>query len=122
MMKDLDINTDSIYGQQIATALENPEELSAQDELAELTTRKERKTYSAQEVMEALNTGKTAGKKGMKLPRINLAFQKDVYDYVKTMANVRGETLTDFINHELRKSMEENAEIYKKAIEFRNSF
>ena len=64
---------------------------------------------------------KTSGHKGVKLPRINVAFAPDTYEYIQTMAQVRGETMTRFIDHIIRRSMEENAETYAKAIEFRNS-
>ena len=36
--------------------------------------RKPRKTYTAQEAQAALESNSTAGKKGVKLPRINMAF------------------------------------------------
>lgn len=64
----------------------------------------------------------TAGRKGAKLPRMNIAFAPEIYDYIQTMSRVRGETLTDFVNHVLRQSMDDYADIYKKAQEFRNSF
>ena len=64
---------------------------------------------------------KTTGRKGVKLPRINLAFAPDTYEYVQTMARVRGETLTTFVNLAIREHMKEHADIYKKAIEFKNS-
>lgn len=84
--------------------------------------RKERKTYTQAKKDEYQATLRTAGRKGCKLPRINLAFAPDLYDYVRTMARARGETITDFCNHVLRQSMEENQEVYEKAIEFRKSF
>lgn len=107
------INTGRIYDT-LAEATADPEQAQAK-------TRKDRKTYTGQEAMELIQNGQTAGRKGLKMPRINLAFSPDVYEYIKTMAQVRGETLTDFVNHILRQSMTDNAEIYKKAIEFKNS-
>ena len=83
--------------------------------------RKDRKTYQQDEAAAFTAQGKTSGRKGLKLPRINVAFAPDLYEYVRTMARVRGETLTDFVNDVLRQSMTENAEIYAKAIEFKNS-
>ena len=95
----------------LAEALATPEE----------PARKDRKTYTDAEAAQFLAEGQTSGRKGMKLPRINVAFTPEVYNYVRTMARVRGETLTDFINHVLRQSMDGNAEVYAKAQEFKNS-
>lgn len=87
----------------------------------EPATRKERKTYTDTEAAELLAQYKTSGRKGLELPRINVAFAPDLYMYVRTMARVRGESYTDFINHVLRQSMAENAEVYEQAIQFKNS-
>ena len=83
--------------------------------------RKERKTYTEQETTEALRNRRTAGKKGLKLPRINVGFTPDVYDYIQTMARVRGETMSDFVNYILRQYMDDNRDLYDRAREFRNS-
>ena len=64
---------------------------------------------------------KTTGRKGVKLPRINLAFSPDVYDYVRTMSKASGLTYTEFINRILQDHMESHADTYKQAIKFRNS-
>ncbi len=101
------INTDPVY-----------------DTIAEATreARKERKIYTEQEAQEFKENLQTSGRKGVKLPRINLAFSPETYDYIKTMSRARGETLTDFVNHVLKLSLEENRDVYEKALEFRNSF
>ncbi len=83
--------------------------------------RARKQTYTEEETQELLMTMKTVGHKGVKLPRINVAFAPDVYNYITIMAQVRGQTTTQFINHVLRLNMEENRAIYEKAIEFRNS-
>lgn len=85
------------------------------------TARKPRKTYTEQEKAEFLRTLNTAGKKGVKLPRINLAFSPEVYEFIKTMSRVRGENLTEFVNMVLQEYMEEHRDIYEKAVEFKNS-
>ena len=84
--------------------------------------RKPRKTYSKQEAQELLQTMDTSGRKGLKLPRINLAFAPDVYEYCRTMSCVRGQNMTEFINYCMRQNMEQHMDIYKKALEFRDSF
>lgn len=83
--------------------------------------RKERKTYSDEEKAIFISSGETSGHKGCKMPRINMAFDPDLYDYVRTMATVRGETMTAFVNHVLRESMRQNKTTYSKAIAFRKS-
>lgn len=103
------VNTGRVYNA-IAEATAEPEQ-----------TRKERKTYTEQEAAEFLQDMKTTGRKGVRLPRINLAFRPDVYAFINTMARVRGETLTDFVNVVLAEYMDEHRDIYEKAIEFKNS-
>lgn len=73
------------------------------------------------EVQTAREYGKTQGRKGVKALRVNMAFTPEVHDYIRVMARVRGETITQFTNHVFQVSMEQNAEIYHKAIDFFNS-
>lgn len=115
------VNTGRVYDT-IAAATAEPEHTQETAEAQEtLAGRKPRRTYNAQEAAEALQTLKTSGKKGLKLPRINLAFAPDTYEYVQIMSRVRGETMTEFVNLALRQHMEEHRDLYDKAIEFRNS-
>lgn len=114
MAKDFSkINTGDIYSKTIAEATQEPQE--------EPKKYKERKTYNAQETEEFLNDMKTSGRKGVHLPRINLAFSPDIYDYVKTMSKASGLTYTEFINKILQDHKEKHADTYKKALEIRNS-
>lgn len=83
--------------------------------------RKKRKEYEGEEAQKIRETMRTQGKKGAGLKRINLAFSDSNYAYVSTMARVRGETLTAFVNHVIAESMATNAETYMQAIQFRNS-
>lgn len=115
------INTDRVYNTIAQATAEEPEALNAQEEQEEVRKRKDRKTYTEQEAAEYLKDGNTAGRKGVKLQRINMAFYPDVYEYIQIMSRVRGESLTAFINLAIRQHMEEHSELYKKAIEFRNS-
>lgn len=99
-----------------------PEEAPAEDaqEIAKKHY-KPRKTYTAEETLEALENMRTSGRKGVKLPRINLAFTPANYEFIKTMAQVRGQSLTEFVNDMLEEIRVEHADIYEKAMEFRNS-
>lgn len=98
------------------------QETPAQD-AQEITKKqyKPRKTYNAEETLAALESLQTSGKKGVKLPRINLAFTPANYEFIKTMAQVRGQNLTEFVNDMLTEARTSHADIYEKAIEFRNS-
>ena len=82
---------------------------------------KPRKTYTAAEAQAALENLHTSGLKGVKLPRINLAFTPANYEFIKTMAQVRGQNLTEFVNDVLQQARENNADLYKQAIKFRES-
>ena len=99
-----------------------PEEEPAED-AQEITKKhyKPRKTYTAEETLAALENMRTSGRKGVKLPRINLAFTPANYEFIKTMAQVRGQSLTEFVNDMLEEIRVEHADIYEKAMEFRNS-
>lgn len=112
------VNTGRVYGT-IAEATAEPEQQEAQEEQR---TRKPRKTYTEQEQQEFMAAGATKGRKGCKAIRINMAFTPDVHDYIKTMARVRGESITDFTNYIFARSMEENREIYERAKAFKESF
>ena len=103
-----DININPVYDAiQEATAQETQQK------------RKPRKEPTPEEARELLQSMRTTGHKGLKLPRINLAFAPDCYEYVQTMSRVRGESMTDFINLVIREHKENHGDIYEKALEFR---
>lgn len=81
---------------------------------------KDRKTYTAEESAEFLADFKTRGRKGLKLPRITIAFTPDNFDYIKTMARVAGVPQSEFVNEILAQYKAEHLEQYEKAVEFRN--
>lgn len=82
---------------------------------------KDRRTYTADEAREAMEKLRTTGLKGVKLPRINLAFTPTNYEFVQTMARVRGESMTDFINFIMNEVREKHAATFEKAIAFRDA-
>lgn len=111
------------------TADTQPETVEAEEVTAEPTETptaekkayKARRTYTEAEMAEALENLQTSGKKGVKLPRINLAFSPANYEFCKIMARVRGQNLTEFVNDIIREARENHAELYEQAIKFRNS-
>lgn len=76
---------------------------------------------SADIVEQARKQGRTQGRAGCKAQRINMAFLPEVHDFIRTMAKVRGESVTAFVNAILLKAMEENKEVYEQALKFKNS-
>lgn len=77
---------------------------------------KERKTYGKRATREALATMKTQGKKGIKLPRINMAFTPENYNYIKTMAAVNGSSLSEYLNTIITKDLQANKKLYNKVL------
>lgn len=82
---------------------------------------KETPRYSKAQQLDYMERFETSGKKGVKLPRINLAFKPSVYEYVHTMAEVSGVSMTMFVNKVLEDHMQKNETIYEAAKTFRNT-
>ena len=76
---------------------------------------------SADIVEMARSQGRTQGRAGCKAHRINMAFTPEVYNFITTMAKVRGESVTAFVNGILKKAIEDNAETYQQAIKFKET-
>ncbi len=100
---------------------------SVYDEIAEATAepatqpvpvRKKDTPPTEEEIQLAREQRRTRGRKGVKMLRINMAFTPEVHDYIRTMAQVRGQTVTQFTEAVFRKSMQDNAEIYEQAKAF----
>lgn len=122
-MSKKDFSTAAAAAARIRENIETAQDTTARDDLSTETVkkRKSRKTYSEEERKELLSSGNTSGRKGVKLSRINMAFTPENYDFIQTMARVRGETLTSFVNDMVTKYREEHGELYRKALEFRES-
>lgn len=84
--------------------------------------RKPRKEYRTGEGAEYLTSRQTKGRKGLKLPRINVAFGPDVYNYIKIMSAMKGITLSDFINDILEENMNANKDLYEKVKALQKDF
>lgn len=88
-------------------------------EISKATNGSQRKTYTEEEAATFMDELKTSGRKGVKLPRINMAFKPVLYDYIKTMSKMTGLTMTEFINQEMQKSYDENKDVYDQALALR---
>lgn len=109
-----DINTKNVFAESIETATAEP--------MPEPIPRQSRKEMPTKEVVEqAREQGRTQGRKGCKMHRFNMAFSPKAYDFITCMARVRGQTITSFVNELIEKTVDDNAEVYQKALEFRDS-
>ena len=107
------IATNPVYNTIAAATAETQE---AQENTS---TRAARRTYTEQEAAELKEAMNTTGRKGVKLPRINMAFSPSNYEYIVTMSRVRGENLTQFLNKLVNEHREAHQDIYDRALEFR---
>lgn len=109
-----ELNTSNVFSEQIQEAVS--------DTIPEQIPRQKRDEMPAAEIVEqAREQGKTQGRKGCKAHRFNMAFSPKAYDFITCMARVRGETITAFVNHLIEQTIDDNQEIYQKALEFRDS-
>ena len=107
---------------QMAEAIAEPEEIEAQNTQDAQEVQNPRTPYTAEKAQEMREAGTTQGRKGCKAVRINMAFAPDIYEYIRTMARLRGESVTAFTNFVFRQSMEYNAELYEQAKQFTKDF
>lgn len=68
-----------------------------------------------QEVQTAQGEQRTQGRKGMKMQRINMAFTPANIDYIRVMAAIRGQTMTQFVNAIIAADKAENGDAYEAA-------
>lgn len=107
------VNTDRVYSA-ITEATAAPDQGEA--------TTKPRRTYNAEETLEMQEAGTTQGRKGCKAKRINMAFTPENYRYIFTMSRIRGESLTQFLNAVIRRSIADNQEVYEQAKKLTEKF
>lgn len=55
-------------------------------------------TQEAVQEMEMRRPIRTQGRKGKKKPRINMAFDPEIYDYIKKQAVLQDKSLTQLVN------------------------
>lgn len=117
------MNAEPVYAA-TASATEQPQATVPTTEDAQQPQKRPRKpveAYSPERAAEMAAQGKTQGRKGCKAHRINMAFDPEIYDYIRTMARVRGESITVFSNRVFEQSMQENAQLYAAARAFKAS-
>lgn len=86
-----------------------------QDIATATATKGQQGIATPQEMEERAAQMRTQGRKGCKLPRINLAFSPENHEYVKIMARCSGLSMTELVNVIIEESRIENAEEYQRA-------
>ena len=90
----------------------------AQDKEEAIT---DNETLEDQEVFDASEERHTQGRKGMKLPRMNIALTPSQFDFVRVMSRIQGISMTNYIGYLISKEMKNNADVYQKAKELIDS-
>ncbi len=117
----------SLAAQQLKEAQEVQEEQNTQEtqqtQDKQEKQRKPRKRYTQEEAQAILEEGRNGrGLGGVKAPRINMAFTAKNYDFIVTLARMRGETATGFLNHLIDLAREDYKEQYEMAKKLKESF
>lgn len=81
--------------------------------------RKMQTPASREEADERMALMQTRGRKGVHLPRINMAFTPENHDFIKTMALVTGQTMTEFLNCVVLEYRKEYGQGYETIVEMR---
>ena len=93
------------------------------DAITEATRRTgQQDTAPAEEAEERKAGRKTQGRKGVKLPRINLAVSSLNYDYIKVCSRQAGITQIEFVNRIIDQYREAHAEEYETAKKLQAEF
>ncbi len=89
--------------------------------MAYISTQDTQDTPDALEVQEQQATPKgrkphpTQGKKGKKLPRINMAFSQDNIDYLTLISRVEGCSKTEYVNRLIAKDQKKRKDVIEQA-------
>ena len=68
-----------------------------------------------QQALDVQEAQATQGRKGAKMPRINMAFTPSNLDYLRVMAGIKGQSITRYVNALVEKEREENGATYEAA-------
>lgn len=83
--------------------------------------KKEIPTASKEEAAERKQERRTQGKKGAKLTRIAASFTPEAIEYIKVMSKIRGESMSEFIEHVLMQHKADNIDFYNQVLEIRKN-
>lgn len=72
-------------------------------------------TAPQEEIEERAAQLRTQGRKGCKAPRINMAFTTDNHQFIKVMARITGQSMTEFLNFVVEQYRKDHPEIFEQA-------
>lgn len=87
----------------------------AQEEQGLPREQEEVKEHSIQKIKS------TQGRKGEKLPRINMGFQESNLEYLRTISRIRNKSITAYVNELVYKDSIKNADLIEQARKLINS-
>lgn len=100
------LNNDALY--------DAIEEATAEPAPAAIRPRKRDTPPTEEEIQAAREQGRTRGRKGIKMLRVNMSFYPEVHDYIRIMAQAHGMTITQYTNEVFRNDMKRNAASYEE--------
>ena len=77
--------------------------------------KRRQKAITAEEFQQRAAAMQTQGREGAHLPRINMAFTPDNYDFVKIVGAIHGMSMTRFTNWIVEQYWLEHMETYERA-------
>ena len=86
--------------------------IGAKQEIQEQDVHDDQNTQAVQDTQQVQYT---QGRKGMKQPRINMAFTPENLGYLRTMAGIKGISITKYVNDLILQDREKNADTYNEA-------
>lgn len=89
-------------------------------EQTEREAQEEQKEHGAQDTQEVerVKLPPTQGRKGQKLPRINMAFSPENLEHIQIMGRVTGCSATEYVNRLIAADREKNKDIAEQAHKF----
>ena len=122
MKKNFDaIQTENIYADQTPDAPEGNRETAAALERATLS-RYEVLAADQEEKTRREAEGRTQGRKGCEMTRINMRFTSENYEYIRTMAALNGQSMREFVNECVKDHRSRNAAKYARITAIKGDF
>lgn len=101
--------------------LKNANQAAVLNAAVKATKRTGSQTPATEEEAEARKAlMQTRGRKGVHLPRINMAFTPENHDFIKTMSIVTCKTMTEFLNDVIKQYREEYGQDYEEILKMRD--
>ncbi len=111
------LNLDSVNTGKLDTGITDGETFDNAESSGKSKSRQQ-SAASKEEQEERIAQGRTQGRKNCKMPRINLSFDSENYDFIRVMSRITGQSMTAFINQVMTAYREEHNELYEQAKEF----